>query len=291
MSNTIKIKRGASAPSTANLQSYELGFDTTNKILYINNNGTITKIGNQFVGDLLTASSARNALGLGNTTGAVPIANGGTGATSAAAARTNLGITLTNLGAAPSTHNHTKSQITDFSHTHVSGDITNWDSFLEMIFPIGAIYISTGDSPAALFSYQTEWEKITDRFLVGAGNSYAVGATGGAAEVTLTEAQVPKKTYGMGVRPFDYGSNTDLTVYGSTNVTTNHLNDWGSWYGLQSSGHNRSYYTWVTWNYGGGGGTHQHTSVLRRDYLQKSPVRKRVIKGIASASVGRWANG
>lgn len=39
-----------------------------------------------------TAAGARNALGLGNTTGAVPVANGGTGATSAAAARTNLGV-------------------------------------------------------------------------------------------------------------------------------------------------------------------------------------------------------
>ena len=37
-----------------------------------------------------TAAGARNALGLGNTTGAVPVANGGTGATSASAARTNL---------------------------------------------------------------------------------------------------------------------------------------------------------------------------------------------------------
>ena len=41
-----------------------------------------------------TAAGARNALGLGNTTGALPIANGGTGATTAAAA-------LTALGAAP----------------------------------------------------------------------------------------------------------------------------------------------------------------------------------------------
>ncbi|MDR3012546.1 MAG: hypothetical protein LBU70_04975 [Chitinispirillales bacterium] len=46
-----------------------------------------------------TAALARNALGLGNTTGALPIANGGTNAITAANARTQLGITPTNIGA------------------------------------------------------------------------------------------------------------------------------------------------------------------------------------------------
>ena len=36
--------------------------------------------------------AARNAMGLGNTTGALPVANGGTGASAAAAARANLGL-------------------------------------------------------------------------------------------------------------------------------------------------------------------------------------------------------
>jgi len=40
-----------------------------------------------------TVAGARNALGLGNTSGALPIANGGTGATTATEALGNLGIT------------------------------------------------------------------------------------------------------------------------------------------------------------------------------------------------------
>ena len=43
----------------------------------------------------------RNAAGLGNTTGAVPVANGGTGATAKRQAKINLGITA-GTGAAPS---------------------------------------------------------------------------------------------------------------------------------------------------------------------------------------------
>lgn len=39
-----------------------------------------------------TVAGARNNLGLGNTSGAVPIADGGTGATTATGARTNLGL-------------------------------------------------------------------------------------------------------------------------------------------------------------------------------------------------------
>lgn len=57
-----------------------------------------------------SAAAARNALGLGNTSGALPVANGGTGAATASAA-------LTNLGAAAASHTHAASAITGASTT------------------------------------------------------------------------------------------------------------------------------------------------------------------------------
>ena len=53
-----------------------------------------------------TAAGIRNNLGLGNTTGALPIAQGGTGATTVAAARNSLGLGNTN-GALPVTNGGT----------------------------------------------------------------------------------------------------------------------------------------------------------------------------------------
>ena len=52
-------------------------------------------------GGYCTPQQLRSAQGLGNTLGALPVANGGTGATTASAARSALGITAANIGALP----------------------------------------------------------------------------------------------------------------------------------------------------------------------------------------------
>lgn len=47
MANRIKIRRGSSTPTTDNLYYYELGYETNKKRLWINDSGTIRKIGGQ----------------------------------------------------------------------------------------------------------------------------------------------------------------------------------------------------------------------------------------------------
>lgn len=91
------------------------GVDSTNysfmRIEAVRPNGSATyyntlnlKLGptGQCLYSVTSAAAFRNSLGLGNTSGALPVANGGTGATAKRQAKINLGITA-GTGAAPST--------------------------------------------------------------------------------------------------------------------------------------------------------------------------------------------
>ena len=69
---------------------------------------------------------------------------------------------------------------------------------LNAIYPIGSIYMSVNNiSPETLFG--GTWEQLQDRFLVGAGDVYIAGNTGGAA--------THEHLYKVGFRPY-YGALT-----------------------------------------------------------------------------------
>lgn len=93
----------------------------------------------------------------------LPVLKGGTGATTAAGARTNLGV--------PSK----TSQLTNDS---------KYTTLLD-VYPVGSIYMSVNStSPATLFG--GTWEQLENRFLLGAGSTYSAGSTGGNATMAHT---------------------------------------------------------------------------------------------------------
>lgn len=62
--------------------------------------------------------------------------------------------------------------------------------------PIGSIYYSFDKTePSVLFG--GTWERIKDRFILAAGDTYTVGETGGAATHTLKESEMPSHNHYM----------------------------------------------------------------------------------------------
>lgn len=62
---------------------------------------------------------------------------------------------------------------------------------IDTIYPVGSIYMSTNNiEPSVIFGLG-EWESIEDRFLLGAGEKYLAGSTGGEASHTLLQKELP----------------------------------------------------------------------------------------------------
>lgn len=119
----LPVANGGTGATTIAGARNALGLGNTDGAIPIANGGT----------GATTVAGARNALGLGNTDGAIPIANGGTGATTAAAARTNLGINATNLGYVPATGGTFTGDVTIrdvFYATNTGVEMSNADIFL-----------------------------------------------------------------------------------------------------------------------------------------------------------------
>lgn len=85
---------------------------------------------------------------------------------------------------------------------------------VDFFYPIGSIYMSVNSAdPSELFG--GTWELIPDRFLLGAGNDYNAGETGGEKTHTLTVSEIPSHNHEL------YGALT-----GETKAITNTGNDW-----------------------------------------------------------------
>lgn len=85
------------------------------------------------------------------------------------------------------------------------------------MLPIGAIYMSYVDISPATFIEGSTWERITDRVLIGAGNLYTVGSTGGSKDAVVVAHSHPVMINDNGLQPekVTVGS-ADSTVAGAT---------------------------------------------------------------------------
>lgn len=93
----------------------------------------------------------------------------------------------------------------------------------EVQMPIGGIIIWSGSQS----DIPTNWQlcdgtkgtpDLRNRFVVGAGNQYTVGNTGGEATHTLTVDEMPSHSHGFSINGY-VGTNTSPTTYsGGTTV-------------------------------------------------------------------------
>lgn len=70
------------------------------------------------------------------------------------------------------------------------------NNIANLIYPVGSIYISVNSTnPSTLFG--GTWEQLKDRFLLGAGDTYNAGITGGEANHKLTINEMPSHKHNM----------------------------------------------------------------------------------------------
>lgn len=96
-------------------------------------------------------------------------------------------------------------------------------SYANLIWPVGAIYLSTiSTNPATVLGFGT-WVAIAGRMLVGAGTSdavYTAGVTGGESVHTLTQAETPAH-----VHSYHEMNNPTEHAAGGIDFWTTHYND------------------------------------------------------------------
>lgn len=98
-------------------------------------------------------------------------------------------------------------------------------NILEVVYPVGAIYLSVNNTnPSSLFGFGT-WERIEDRFLLGASSTYVAGTTGGETSHFLTIDEMPSHSHAFLRHQFDRNDGDNgADVYGANNKTLPQVN-------------------------------------------------------------------
>lgn len=106
------------------------------------------------------------------------------------------------------------------AHADIRSLITAMQASIIMaVYPVGALYISTvSTSPATLFG--GNWERVKDKFLLSAGDSYAAGATGGEATHVLSTSEMPSHNH----------SGSTGTAGAHTHTLTSYVQNSSNWH-------------------------------------------------------------
>lgn len=122
--------------------------------------------------------------------------------------------------------------------------------------PAGAILLWSG----SIASIPSGWvlcdglnstPDLRDRFIVGAGSTYAVASTGGSASVTLAEAELPSHTHGAGNFATGNSGTHTHTLSGNTSSSGNHAHNGST---SNTGGHSHNVNVKISWYSGYSGG-------------------------------------
>jgi len=114
---------------------------------------------------------------------------------------------------------------------------------LEQVYPIGAIYMSVNDANPSSFIGGT-WEQLTNRFLVGAGDGYEAGNTGGTSSTTLSTDNLPGHTHSFSATSGNQSANHTHSVGAHAHGLNSHVHSVGA----HSHGLNSHKHTFTTGN-------------------------------------------
>lgn len=137
------------------------------------------------------------------------------------------------------------------------------EPIVDLIYPVGSIYMSVNNVSPATFLEGTTWEQIKDRFLLSAGASHSAGSTGGNESVsytpsgtvnghTLTIAEMPSHTHTQNA----HHHATDGHVNYNTGYTADSAKGSGYRWGTSKVSNTKD--ATATNKNTGGGGSHSH---------------------------------
>lgn len=85
-------------------------------------------------------------------------------------------------------------QSTANSALNVANTKVSTNDLFDLVYPVGSIYLSVNNtSPSTLFG--GTWTQIKDTFLLGSGDNYTLGDTGGEATHKLTIQEMPSHVH------------------------------------------------------------------------------------------------